>query len=178
MRYFQISFSFSFFPFSFSFLFFSFLFFSFIFFPSPFLSHFLSPPLPNRWIFVILLGHFDCVFFAILFNSSFSLPTNMEKIRGETFRASLFPFLSSHTETLEPTTMKLNLCKLMTKYFSFLFPLFPYSSFAFPQFQIRWNSERKKKKRKKKRERKKKKKKKGNEIVEKKKFFLFKLLGV
>ena len=55
-----------------------------------------------------------------------------------------------------------------------------FSSFAFPQFQIRWNSneeeKRKKKKRKKKRERKKKKK--GNEIVEKKKFFLFKLLGV
>ena len=48
----------------------------------------------------------------------------------------------------------------MSKYFSFLFSLFPYSSFAFPQFQIRWNSDeeekRKKKKRKKKRERKKK----------------------
>ena len=68
----------------------------------------------------------------------------------------------------------------MTKCFSFLISLFPYSSFAFPQFQIRWNSDeeekRKKKKRKKKRERKKKKK--GNEIVEKNKFFLFKLLGV
>ena len=69
-----------------------------------------------------------------------------------------------------PTTMKLNLCKPMTKYFSFLFSLFPYSSFASPQFRIRWNSDeeenRKKKKRKKKGERKKKKK--GNEIVEKK----------
>ena len=76
--------------------------------------------------------------------------------------------------------MKLNLCKPMTEYFSFLFSLFPYSSFASPQFQIRWNSDeeekRNKKKRKKKRERKKKKK--GNEIVEKKKFFLFILLGV
>ena len=63
----------------------------------------------------------------------------------------------------------------MTKCFSFLISLFPYSSFAFPQFQIRWNSDeeekRKKKKRKKKRERKKKKK--GNEIVEKKKVFPF-----